>query len=66
MSYPASMFNIVGAAYIPERHLESDCNHAERSSSRRYRLGGAMARSRLDITNADTPELDRTVSDLLK
>jgi hypothetical protein len=56
----------VGAAYIPERHLESDCNHAERSSSRRYGLGVPWLARDLDITNADTPELDRTVSDLLK
>jgi hypothetical protein len=66
MSYPASLFNIVGAAYIPERHLDSDCNHAEHSSSRRYGLGVPWLARDLDITNADTPELDRTVSDLLK
>jgi hypothetical protein len=66
MSYPASLFNIVGAAYIPERHLESDCNHAERWSNRRYGLEVPWLARDLDIADADATELDEAVSDLLK
>jgi hypothetical protein len=66
MSYPASLFNIVGAAYIPERHLESYCDHAERWSSRHYGLGVPRLARDLDIADADAVEMDQAVSDLLK
>jgi hypothetical protein len=63
MNNPDWLFNTVGAAYIRERHLESDCNHAERWSGRHYGLGVPRLARDLDIADV---EMDRAVADLLK
>jgi hypothetical protein len=33
---PTQFFAVVGAAYVPEHHLESYCRHAERSACKKF------------------------------
>ena len=65
MHFPAPFFTIFGAAYIPERHLETDCN-AKRWTTRRYGLGLPRRARDFDLRHVGTVEMDQACSEMLK
>ena len=65
MHFPAAFFTIVGAAYIPERHLATDCN-VKGWTTRRYGRGLPWLARDFDLRHVGAAEMDQACSEILK